>query len=138
MPVIIKGAREFSERAAPWMRISKDEATLARIVTYIGSLNGIEILLAEHDGRVVGGAAVLYIPYVWNPLTTVAEKLFWFAFRDAPASTGPLLLEEVMQRVHKQDAIPMFRAPITNRSGIPAAYRRYGLAPVETVFTEVP
>lgn len=138
IPALVEMAHEFAERAAPWTRLPDDDEVLGRIMTRVVGLGDVDVLLADDDGRVAGGLAMLYTPYLWNPSVTVAEELFWFARRDAPLGTGGRLLNEAMRRVRGRDAIPMFRALVTSPPGVAAAYRRYGLSPAETVFTEMP
>jgi hypothetical protein len=136
MPALVKGAREFAERFTPFMALPDDDG-MVEVIARLATINGVEMLVNEHEGRVVGGAAMLYAPYLWNPSTTVAEELFWSTFQGAPMGTSSRLLDEIMMRAHEHGAVPMLKALVTSSPGVERAYRRRGLSPVETVFTRV-
>ena len=134
---IMVGARNFVERVAFKSMIPKDEAVFIRAVGRIISLSGFELLLAEHEDRVVGGIGILYTPYQWNPEIIVAEELFWWAAEDAPYRTGYLLIEEAMKRITERNAIPVFRKLTTSPDGVKKLYAKYGMTQVETVFARI-
>lgn len=128
---ITDGARDFAERSVVKPILGDD---FVSIVSKIITLLDTEILLAEHDGRVVGGIAVFYIPYLWNPGVLTAEELFWWTMPGAPFGTGRDLFNDMMLAIDGKVAIPMFRALTSGRKGFDRTYRRSGMEPVETLY----
>ena len=127
---ITEGARDFASRSIVKPVLGDD---FVNIVSKIVTLPDMEILLAEYDGRPVGGIAVLYVPYLWNPDVLTAEQVFWWTIEGAPFGTGRDLINEIMKNIDKKGAKPMFRSLISNRKGFENIYRRHGMEPVETL-----
>ena len=92
-------------------------------------------LIAEDDGRAVGGIGILYAPHVWNPLLLSAEQIFWLVAEDAPFKTAWLLINDALRRMDEKKAIPTFRIPEKNSRSVGRILKRFGLVPIETVFT---
>ena len=132
---IMNGARDFASRIAVKHLLPEDDETFIKAVSRIVSLNGVEVLLAEHEGRIVGGIGILYAEYLWNNAIIVADELFWWAAQDAPFRTGWKLINEAMRRIKEKDAIPMFRSLTTSPHGVERVYKSFDMLPVETVFT---
>lgn len=135
MPAIIKGGREFAERVAHWVRLPSDDAVLNQNMTRLATLDSMEVIVADDGGQVVGCIAMLYAPSLWNPSIILAEELFWSTFQGAPLGTGPQLVKEAICRARERNAVPIFRA-LATMPGVAAVYRREGLEPAETIFTE--
>ena len=135
---IIDGAHAFAE-STEFKELFPDDydeftAAIGRIMT----LEGMEILLAEHENRIVGGIGILYAPFLWNPKILVSDELFWWAYKHAPFRTGRRLAEEAMKRIEEKGAIPMFRLLENSPKGAEKFYRRHlGLKPVETMFARI-
>lgn len=134
---IMDGARDFASRISFRHLLPNDDQVFVDAVSKVVTLKGVEILLAEHDGRVVGGIGILFAPYLWNPDRLVADEIFWWTYRDSPPKTGRLLLQEAMMRIDGKNAIPMFRKLTTSPPGVERAYLKIGLEPIETVFTRM-
>ena len=132
---IMDGARNFASRIAVRHLLPSDDGDFVKAVSRIVSLDGMEILLAEHEGRVVGGIGVLYIQFLWNPAILIADELFWWSATDSPFRTGRRLADEAMLRIKERGAIPMFRSLTTSPPGVEKFYRSIDLFPIETVFT---
>jgi hypothetical protein len=107
---------------------------LVEAVSYMVTLDGMEILAAEHEGRVVGGMGILYIPYYWNHKLLTADQAFWWTVEDAPFRTAKLLLEEAMRRINERGAMPIFRYLQSSPKGIEKMYKKLNMVPVETTY----
>lgn len=101
------------------------------------TLEGLEILLVEHENKIVGGIGILYAPYLWNPERLIGDELFWWSSEDSPFRTGRYLIDEAMKRIDKKGAIPMFRSLETSPKSVEKIYNRFGLSKVETAFTRI-
>ena len=132
---IMDGARDFASRIAVRHLLPEDDAAFIKAVGHIVSLDGMEILLAEHEGRVVGGIGILYAPYTWNPAILVADELFWWCSTEAPFRTARKLIDETMQKIKEKGAIPFFRSLTTSPPGVEHTYRSFNMFPIETAFT---
>ena len=136
MHAIIKGGRKFAEETAYWVRLPSDDSIFSQHVARLAMLDSIEVLVADDGGQVIGCIAMLYAPSLWNPMITLAEELFWSTFQGAPFGTGPQLVKKAIHRARERHAVPIFRALVT-MPGVAAVYRREGLEPAETIYTEV-
>lgn len=134
---IMDGARDFASRIALRHLLPQDDAAFIKAVGFIVSLDGMEILLAEHEGRVVGGIGILYVPYMWNNAILVADELFWWCSTEAPFRTARKLIDEAMQKIKERDAIPFFRSLTTSPLGVERLYKKIGFKPIETAWTVV-
>lgn len=131
---IMDGAEDFVQRVAFDDLLPKDSDALQAALGRVLFLEGIEVMVVEHEGAIVAGIGLLYAPYLWNPEITVAEELFWWASQDAPYRAAKALIEAAMERVRAKDAVPAFRALTTSPNGVDRLYRRLGMKPIETVY----
>ena len=134
---IIDGARDFAKFTGMKLFPTDDDefvAAIGRIMT----LEGFEVLLAEHEGRIVGGIGILYSPYLWNPSFVVGEELFWWAGKNAPFRTGKKLMDEAMKRIDEKGAIPIFQLLENSPKGAEKIYQHHGLSRVGTIYMRIP
>lgn len=131
---IVDGAHDFVERAGLHSLFPSDEKEFIAVIGRVISLEGMVILLAEHEGKVVGGISILYAPYLWNPSRIVGDEIFWWTSKDAPLRTGIRLFEEAMKQIDEKKAIPVFKKLETSPKGVEKLYLRKGLFPAETAF----
>lgn len=131
---IMDGARDFAKRIAFRSLLPMEDSEFVSAVGGIVTLEGFELLLAEHNTEVVGGIGILYAPYIWNPKLTVADEIFWWCYESAPYRTGWRLFEQAMKNIDARNAIPMFSALETSPDGVARTYRRAGMKPIETKF----
>ena len=132
---IMDGARDFASRIAVRHLLPKDDEDFIKVVSRIVSLEGMEVLLAEHGGRVVGGIGILYVPYTWNPAILVGDEMFFWSHKHAPFRTARKLADEAMRRIKEKGAIPMFHSLTTSSAGVERFYNSINLFPIETAFT---
>lgn len=130
---VIDGAKDFASRVSFGSLFPKGDK-FVEAVGNIVLMDGVEILVADHDGLVVGGIGIWYAPFMWNPSLLVGTELFWWAQKNAPFRTGRILFDETMKRIDERGALPMFRSLDTSPRGVAKLYQRNGLFPVETVF----
>lgn len=131
---IFDGAKDFASRISLNDLFPDNDADFLEALSRIVTLPGIEITLAEFDGKVVGGIGIAYAPYIWNPKKLAADELFWWTSLDAPFRTAWLLFDEAMTRIEEKQAIPMFRALEDSPQGVVKMYHRRGLRKAETLF----
>jgi hypothetical protein len=117
---------------------SNDDQPLIAALSQLVAHPGLEILIAEHEGRAVGGVGILYAPYVWNADLLTGDKLFWWTDENAPFRTAMLLIEEALERIEARGAMPIFRALKTDPKGVEKLYKRFGMVPVETTYMRLP
>ena len=131
---IVDGAKDFASRVAFQHLLPDAEWQLTAAIGRVVTLSGFTALVAEDDGRIVGGIGLLFAPFLWNPAITVADELFWWTAPDAPFRTAKTLLTEALALIDARGAVPTFRALATSPAGVDRAYRRMGLVPLETVY----
>ncbi len=115
-----------------------DDEVLVKAIGRLLSFPDLEILLAEHEGHVVGGTGVLYMPYMWNPDLLMGDKIFWWTEEDAPFRTAMILADETMNRIEARNAVPIFRVLKTDPKGVERLYQKMSMTPVETVYMRLP
>ena len=131
---IIEGAREFSQQTslASWFR---DGTEFIEDISKIMVLDNLEISVSEHEGKIVGGIGIVYIPFIWNHSILVGDELFWWTSKNAPFKTGASMFDFAMKRIKEKGARPMFRSLDTSPVHIENFYERRGLKKTESVFT---
>lgn len=129
---IMDGARDFASRVSFGSLLPKADNEFVEAVGRIVTLPNVEILVVEHQREIVGGIAVAYAPYIWNPSRTAGEEIFWWTSKDAPFRTGWMLFNEAMKRIEERNAIPFFKSLETSPKGVGRMYSRCGLKKIET------
>lgn len=135
---IVDGARDFISRM-DYREFLPADADLAAAVGRILAMDQVETLVAEHEGRIVGGIGVLYAPHIWNPGLMAGEELFWWTARAAPAATALRLLRAARASARKRGAAMVtFKSLTSSPPGVDRVYRRMGLRPAETAYVGAP
>ena len=132
---IVEGAKDFATRT-PVNKLLQGQSYVDA-VTRIVTLPDFELIVAEHEGKVVGGIGLFYAPFLWNRDILIAEEHFWWTDKEAPFSTGMKLIKRAMENIDKRNAIPMFKTLSTSHKGVGKVYRKYGMEPVETLYMRV-
>jgi hypothetical protein len=132
---IVDGAREFSQSTslASWFRNGDD---FIEDISKLIVLDNLEITVAEHEGKIVGGIGIVYVPFIWNHSILVGDELFWWTAPNAPFKTGTALFDFAMKRIEEKGARPMFRSLDTSPKHIEKFYERRGLNKFESIFTK--
>lgn len=132
---IVNGAREFSQQTsmASWFRSGNE---FIEDISKLMVLDNLEITVAEHKGKVIGGIGIVYIPFIWNQSILVGDELFWWTSHDSPFKTGTSLFDFAMKRIKEKGARPMFRSLDTSPKHIEQFYERRGLYKFESIFTQ--
>lgn len=130
---IANGARDFADRS-PIKDLLADDDKFLKAVSTVVMMPNFEVLVAEHEDRVIGGIGIFYTPLLWNNAILVAEEHFWWVEKTAPFKTGITLFNQAMQNIDKRGAIPMFKLLSTSPRGVDKLYRRSGMKPVETLY----
>lgn len=131
---IIDGAKDFISRMDYTDFLPKTEKGLSSAIERLLSFPCVEVTLAEHAGRIVGGLGMFYGPHMWNTDIISAEEIFWWASKDAPRSTALRLLRSVMRDVKERGALATFKTLTSSPEKVGLVYRKIGLRPVETTF----
>ena len=134
---IVNGAREFSQSISlsSWFR-SGDE--FVQDISKIMTMENIDILVAEHNGKIVGGVGIVYVPFIWNQSILVGDEVFWWAYPQAPFRTGRALFDFAIKLVEKEKgARPVFRSLDTSPEHIGKFYERQGLTKFESAYTRI-
>jgi hypothetical protein len=130
---IVDGAREFSQSTslASWFRSGNE---FVEDVSKLMVLDNLEITVAEHEGKIVGGIGIVYVPFIWNHSILVGDELFWWT-KNAPFKTGTALFDFAMKRIEEKGARPMFRSLDTSPKHIEKFYEQRGLKKFESIFS---
>jgi hypothetical protein len=131
---IIAGAKDFISRM-DYTDFLPNEEKLIFVINRMLSIPGVEVTVAEHDGRIVGGVGMFYGPHIWNPDIISAEEIFLWAAKDAPRSAAFRLFRTVIKRIKERGgALATFKKLTSSPEGLESVYIRIGLRPTETSF----
>ncbi len=138
LPMVIDGMKDFISRMDYHEFLPDTYEDLVEAFTLLVNLDPIEILVAEHDGDIVGGIGMIYTPCMWNPKVSTIEELFWWVSKDAPLSTALKLLRRVRSNaVAKGCKFIVFRSLTSSPKVLDKIYRKMGLRPIETSYMGV-
>lgn len=129
---IMDGARDFVARMDYTAFLPETDEDFVASVGFLVTLPGFEILLAEHEGSVVGGIGLLFAPHIWNrKALTMAEQFIWCA-SDAPKTTFLRLMNAAeARRVEKGARLVEFVNLTSSPEGVGRVYRAMGLRKVQ-------
>lgn len=132
---ILEGARDFIARMDFKEFLPDSEIELSDAVSRVMSYDFVEVAVAEHDGDIVGGIGMSYIPNLWNQKSVMAEELFWWASKEAPNTTSLRLLRFVKDRASSAGAdFLSFKRLTSSPDGVSGVYKKMGLRELETTF----
>lgn len=132
---IMAGAKDFIERMDFDGFLPESEAELSDAISRVMSYEFVEVTVAEHDGDIVGGIGMSYIPSLWNPKAVMAEELFWWASKEAPKTTSLRMLRFIKARASSVGAAFLsFKKLTSSPNGVSRVYERMGLRELETTF----
>ena len=138
LPMVINGMRDFISRMDYHEFLPDTYEDLVESLTRLISLDCTEILVAEHDGDIVGGIGMVYAPCMWNLKVFTAEELFWWVSKDAPLSTALRLLRHVNSNaVTRGCKLISFKSLSSSPGTLDKVYRQMGLIPIETTYMGV-
>ena len=96
----------------------------------------IDIIVAEHEGKPVGGVGMAYLHHIWNPKLLNAEEVFLWIASDAPKTTGMRLLKFAKRHSKKRGAdVITFRKLVSNPDMLASVYKRMGLEEIEIAYS---
>lgn len=135
---IFEGAKDFIARMDYRDFLPNNDSDLSYAVGFVINLPGAEVLVAEHNGQIVGGVGLLFVPHIWNQSRLVMDELFWWCHPGAPRTTALRLLRSAIGRARERDALVSFKALTSSPEGVDKVYRQMGLRPFETTYVGVP
>lgn len=135
---IMDGARDFISRMDYSELLPETDDEIIAQVGHLVSVPGVEILVAEDEGEVVGGIGMLYSPFLWNSRLCSAEQLFVWTADHAPPVALFKLLRAVQRRMTEHGVeVANFKAKVSHPT-FDKVLLRMGLRPVETVYIGAP
>lgn len=129
---LIEGAQDFVRRMdwAPYF--PKDEEEFVAAMSVIFTAEYVETVVAEHEGKIVAGLGMIYLPHIFNPKVIHAEEVFWWASEKAPKTAGLRLLKYVKNRAKEKGASVLTFSKLTSTPDkVDKVYKRLGLEPRE-------
>ena len=132
---IMEGAKDFIARMDFKEFLPDSEIEFSDAVGRVMSYDFVEVTVAEHEGDIVGGIGMSYVPCIWNPKSVMAEELFWWASEEAPKTTALRLLRFIKERASSVGAdFLSFKRLTSSPIGVSKVYKRMGMRELETTF----
>lgn len=131
---LVQAMRDCAPRTTRQDLLPENEDDLLRAFGRVLDFPGMEVLVAEKDGRLVSILGMLFGPHIWNPTRTNAEHVFWWAALDAPYGAAHAVFEQMLLLCQERNAIPTFKAPIGATPGLGRLFKRHGLRPTEIAY----
>lgn len=96
---------------------------------------GVTVLLAEDEGKLVGGFAYYISPYVWDRKKLSAEEIFWWCDANAPPRAAMMLLKEA-QKDWREAGVSVYTLHRLSQSpaGVDKVYQKMGAQPMQTTY----
>ena len=137
---ILAGVADFVRRMDYTEFLDEDISVLEASLRTLATANLVDVVVAEHEGEIVAGIGIAYIPFIWNPNVLQADELFWWA--DGSMVTAPIRVLRMAIDLGKERAgdrkmIATFRRLSSSPEGVTTIYRKLGLREVESVYAGV-
>jgi len=133
--IILEGTKDFARRTNI-KHFADNDDELFDCVNRIIALDGMEVSLAEYNGKIVGGIGILYFPYLWNHSLTIGQEIFWWTLENAPFRTARYLFDTAIKEINDKGAIPMFHALDPVPKSVEKLYHENGLSLAEMAFVK--
>jgi len=134
---IMDGARDFVSRMDNTDFMPETDDAFIEAIGRVLSWENVEVTVAEHDGRIVGGLGMVIGPHLWNPALTCADELFFWASKDAPKATALRLIKAVKGEMSGRVRMVTFKRLKSSPAKLHDVYRAMGLREVETAYSGV-
>jgi hypothetical protein len=102
--------------------------------------SSVETVVVEHEGKLVAGMAIAYIPFFLNPQMTQAQELFLWASPDAPKSAVMRVIRFSVKRIHErvkdggEGIMAHFGKLTSSPDGLGRVYNKLGLREMGTMY----
>lgn len=126
------GQRFFKE--AGWSDVAEwDDASIRHTLGHLIDGEGGILLVAEHDGRIVGMTGGLVHPLYFNHSQLTGQELFWWVDPEHRKGIGAALLDrlEVEARARGASSWAMIALDKVRPEAVGAVYRRRGYRAAE-------
>lgn len=136
---ILIGLRDFVSRMEFTEFLPPDDLFEPFIVQLLSN-PAIETAVVEHEGKLVAGLGLAYIPFVWNPQLTQADEMFFWAAPDAPKAAAMKVLRFSLARIRERAALAnknimaSFRKLTSSPEALGRVYGKIGLREIETTY----
>lgn len=131
VPELLAGMRDFISRMDYHDFLPKSEEELLMALARLLDL-GAEVIVVEHEGKLVGGIGMLYAPNIWNKELLSGEELFFWTSREAPPSVALRLIRGARLRARERGCEHLvFKSLTSSPSNLDRVYHSLGLRPVE-------
>ena len=136
---ILVGVRDFISRMDFTEFLPDDNAWFEAYVIELLASKNMEIIVAEHEDRIVAGIGMAYAPLLWNPGVLQAEEIFWWTSPDAPAYAAVKVLREAHARAagKGEKTFVSFKSLTSSPVSVGKLYLKMGLREVETSYVGV-
>lgn len=139
LPPILDGAAAFAREAdLADVLAEPGSPDFDRAVMRILHIPGVKVLLADHDGEIVGGIGFIHAPYIWNPDRLVSDEIFWWTATGAPARAALALFSGMFAAGDIAGVTVWICSKLMNSPpAVDAVYRRRGLRPRQVSYVGV-
>jgi len=132
---IVAGAWDFVRRAGNPYWIPRSRDTFERHLLQLFKNPALDIIVAEHDGRIVAGIGICHVPFLWNPDLDAVEELFWWASANAPPHAAIAVLRHAIEKAREtaapREVLFTMRSMETSPNDVGRVYARLGLTHTE-------
>lgn len=133
---LIRMGAAYVEEAGHLARFGAEFCPQSFLTTCEGLARTGIMLVAEHDGEVVGMLGAAFIPVLWNYKVLQAQETWWYARPDRRKGLGVALLREFEARATAQGVVLSAMVAELGPRGdaVGRLYEAKGYAPAESVF----
>ena len=134
--IIVMGQRFFDASGYDDLTDYDEQSAAATFAMLIDSVDGV-VLVAEHEGVVVGTAAALVFPFFFNHTHKHAQEFFWWV-NDEARGAGVRLMKELEQKSCNLGAQSLTVAAVASlkAEAVGAVYRRAGFCASDSTYVK--
>jgi hypothetical protein len=135
MEQTLVGIKDFISRMDYHDFLPKTDEELVSSLNRLLDLSCVEVLVAEEEGKLVGGIGLLYSPGIWDKDVTHVEELFLWVAEGAPPTTLLRILRWTIQRAREKGGKLMtFKSLTSSPKSLDSVYKRLGLRLIENTY----
>ena len=136
IPALVRMGHYFFDEAG-WGDVSGyDPASMERTLRHLIDASTGILLVAEHDGVVVGMAGALLYPHYFNVETLTGQEIFWWVDPAHRKGCGGVLLDALEDAARAAGAVSFSMVSVASlrSDALDRVYQRRGYRPAERTY----
>lgn len=141
---VLLGIKDFISRMTFKDFLPTDESELNFRALELLNKDFVKTVVAVHDGKIVAGLGLAFVPCMWNEKVIQVDEIFWWSSPDAPNSAALHVLkyatemtEFVKESGLAEKVLVSFKKLTSSPEKVAKVYKRMGMVEVETSYMRI-